>query len=304
MRRRDPIWRWRERRRRNGERAAQALFLLCALTTAALLLLIAAYVVLAGLPAIREIGWREFLLGRVWDPANRETPRFGILPLLLASVYGTAAALTAGVPLGVLTALYLAKAAPRGAAAVIRYLVRLLAGIPSVVWGLVGMTVLVPFLRERLDLPAGDGMLAAAAVLAAMILPPVVELSEDALAAVPQSYEEASLALGATEAETWLRVDLPAAGSGVGAAVTMGAGRAMGEAVAVLMVAGNAANMPGPLKSVRFLTADIAMELSYAAAGSLRQRALFSIALVLFVIIVLINILLHRAGRGRKEAGP
>lgn len=285
---------------RRRERAARCLFFLCALTTAAALLLIAAYLILAGLPALREIGLKNFLLGEVWDSANRENPRFGILPLLLTSVYGTAGAVVLGVPLGVLTALFLAKAAPPGAAAVIRYLVRLLAGIPSVVCGLVGMTVLVPLLRERLDLPAGDGLLAAVIVLAVMLLPSVVELSEDALASVPRMYEEASLALGATEAETWLRVSLPAAGSGIAAAVALGAGRAVGEAVAVLMVAGNVANMPSLLGSVRFLTAGVAMEMGYAAAGSLRQRALFSIALVLFLLVLGVNILLHLArGRGR-----
>lgn len=290
---------WRERRRR-GERAARALFFLCALTTAALFLLIAAYVVVSGLPAIREIGWKEFLLGRTWDSANRESPQFGILPLLLASVYGTAGAVVLSVPPGLLTALFLTKAAPKGTAAAVRYLVRLLAGVPSVVWGLVGMTVLVPLLRERLDLPAGDGLLAAVIVLAVMLLPSVVELSEDALASVPRMYEEASLALGATEAETWLRVSLPAAGSGIAAAVALGAGRAVGEAVAVLMVAGNVANMPSLLGSVRFLTAGVAMEMGYAAAGSLRQRALFSIALVLFLLVLGVNILLHLArGRGR-----
>lgn len=285
---------------RRRERAARCLFFLCALTTAAALLLIAAYLILAGLPALREIGLKNFLLGEVWDSANRENPRFGILPLLLTSVYGAAGAVVLGVPLGVLTALFLAKAAPPGAAAVIRYLVRLLAGIPSVVCGLVGMTVLVPLLRERLDLPAGDGLLAAVIVLAVMLLPSVVELSEDALASVPRMYEEASLALGATEAETWLRVSLPAAGSGIAAAVALGAGRAVGEAVAVLMVAGNVANMPSLLGSVRFLTAGVAMEMGYAAAGSLRQRALFSIALVLFLLVLGVNILLHLArGRGR-----
>lgn len=285
---------------RRSERAARCLFFLCALTTAAALLLIAAYLILAGLPALREIGLKNFLLGEVWDSANRENPRFGILPLLLTSVYGAAGAVVLGVPLGVLTALFLAKAAPPGAAAVIRYLVRLLAGIPSVVCGLVGMTVLVPLLRERLDLPAGDGLLAAVIVLAVMLLPSVVELSEDALASVPRMYEEASLALGATEAETWLRVSLPAAGSGIAAAVALGAGRAVGEAVAVLMVAGNVANMPSLLGSVRFLTAGVAMEMGYAAAGSLRQRALFSIALVLFLLVLGVNILLHLArGRGR-----
>ncbi len=286
---------------RGSDQAARCLFFLCALTTAAALLLIAAYLILAGLPALREIGWKDFLLGKIWDSAHAEHPQFGILPLLLTSLYGTAGAVVLGVPLGVLTALFLSKAAPPKLAAVIRYLVRLLAGVPSVVCGLVGMTVLVPFLRERLDLPAGDGLLAAVLVLAVMLLPSVVEMSEDALAAVPRTYEEASLALGATEAETWFRVSLPAAGSGVAAAVALGAGRAVGEAVAVLMVAGNAANMPSLLGSVRFLTAGVALEMGYAAAGSLRQQALFSIALVLFLLVVLINILLYLArGRGAR----
>lgn len=282
---------------RASERAAQAVFLLCALAAAALLLLLTAFFVSSGIPAIREIGLKNFLLGRVWDSANREYPQFGILPLLLASVYGAAGAAALGVPLGLLTALFLAKAAPGWLADAVRYLVRMLAGVPSVVCGLVGMTVLVPFLRVKLDLPAGDSLLAAILILAVMILPPVVELSEDALAAVPRAYEEASLALGATEAETWFRVSLPAAGSGIAAAVTMGTGRAMGEAMAVLMVAGNRANMPSLLDSVRFLTTGIAMELSYAAAGSLRQKALLSIGLVLFVMTILINILLQLAGR-------
>ena len=271
---------WLERRHRRGEWAARMLFFLCALAAVALLLLIAAYVIVSGLPAIREIGLGDFLLGTTWNSVSGENPQFGILPLLLTSVYGAAGAMALGVPLGLLTALFLAKAAPKGVAAVVRYLVRLLAGIPSVVCGLVGMTVFVPFLREKLDLPAGDGL----------------------LAAVPRSYEEASLALGATEAETWFRVDLPAAGSGIAAAAALGVGRAMGETMAILMVAGNAANMPGPLRSVRFLTTGIAMEMGYAAAGSLRQRALFSIALVLLVLILLMNILLHLA-RGRGKEG-
>lgn len=240
-------------------------------------------------------------MGRTWESANRENPQFGILPLLLTSIYGAAGAIVLGVPLGLLTALFLAKAAPKWLAAGIRFLVRLLAGVPSVVCGLVGMTALVPFLREKLDLPAGDSLLAAVIVLAVMILPSVVELSEDALTAVPGTYEEASFALGATEAETWFRVSLPAAGSGIMAAVAMGTGRAMGETMAILMVAGNAANMPSLLGSVRFLTTGIAMEWSYAAVGSLRQKALLSIALVLFGIVMLINILLHLAhGKGER----
>ncbi len=271
------------------------LLLACALTAVACLLLIAVYLILAGLPAIREIGLKSFLLGRTWDSGNQTVPQFGILPLLLTSVCGAAGAIGLGVPLGLLTALFLAKAAPPWLAAVVRELVGLLAGIPSVVCGLVGMCVLTPWLRQRLNLPAGDTLLAAILVLAVMILPSVVSVSETALSAVPETYEEASLALGATEAETWFRVSLPAAGSGVAAAVVLGVGRAMGEAMAILMVAGNVPNMPALLSSVRFLTSGIAMELGYAPAGSLQRQALFSIGLVLFCIIIAINILLDLA---------
>lgn len=290
--------------RHAGERAAHILFFLCALTAVAALLLIAGYLVLAGLPAIREIGLGEFLFGRVWDSANPEQPQFGILPLLLTSICGALGAVALGVPLGLLTALFLSKAAPPKLAAVVRCLVGVLAGIPSVACGLVGMLVLVPFLRERFDLPAGDSLLAAVLVLAVMTLPSVVELSEAALAAVPREYEEASLALGATEVETWFCVSVPAASGGIAAAAALGVGRAMGETMAVMMVAGNAANMPSLLGSVRFLTTGIAMELGYAAAGSLRQRALFSIALVLFALLLLMNVLLHLAPGRRAGARP
>lgn len=281
------------------ERTAHLFFALCALTTAALLLLLTVYVVLSGLPGIRTIGVRNFLLGRVWDAFREEEPQFGILPLLLTSVGGAAGAAALGVPLGILTALFLARAAPAPVAAALRWLVELLAGVPSVVCGLVGMTVLVPLLRERLNLPAGDSLLAAVIVLAVMLLPTVVSVSETALAAVPGEYEEASLALGATETETWFHVTLPAARGGVAAAAALGIGRALGETMAILMVAGNVANMPSLLGSVRFLTTGIAMELSYAPAGSLQQQALFSIALVLFAVVLAINILLSLLMRAK-----
>lgn len=281
------------------ERTAHLFFALCALTTAALLLLLTVYVVLSGLPGIRTIGVRNFLLGRVWDAFREGDPQFGILPLLLTSVGGAAGAAALGVPLGILTALFLARAAPAPVAAALRWLVELLAGVPSVVCGLVGMTVLVPLLRERLNLPAGDSLLAAVIVLAVMLLPTVVSVSETALAAVPGEYEEASLALGATETETWFHVTLPAARGGVAAAAALGIGRALGETMAILMVAGNVANMPSLLGSVRFLTTGIAMELSYASAGSLQQQALFSIALVLFAVVLAINILLSLLMRAK-----
>ena len=274
----------------------------CALAAVVFLLLIALYLILAGLPAIRKVGLGEFLLGTVWDSTNAEAPRFGILPMLLTSLWGAAGAVVLGVPVGLFTAVYLAKAAPRPLARVLRPAVSLLAGIPSVVYGLVGMCALVPALRAALDLPAGDSLLAAVIVLAVMILPSVIDLTTTALEAVPREYEEGSLALGATEAETWLRVSAPAARSGIAAAVVLGVGRALGEAMAILMVAGNVPNMPGLLRSVRFLTTGIAIEMNYAAPGSLQRQALFSIGLVLFVFILLVNLLLNRALKGRKGA--
>ena len=274
----------------------------CALAAVMFLLLIALYLILAGLPAIRKVGLGEFLLGTVWDSTNAEAPRFGILPMLLTSLWGAAGAVVLGVPVGFFTAVYLAKAAPRPLARVLRPAVSLLAGIPSVVYGLVGMCALVPALRVALDLPAGDSLLAAVIVLAVMILPSVIDLTTTALEAVPREYEEGSLALGATEAETWLRVSAPAARSGIAAAVVLGVGRALGEAMAILMVAGNVPNMPGLLRSVRFLTTGIAIEMNYASPGSLQRQALFSIGLVLFVFILLVNLLLNRALKGRKGA--
>ena len=292
----------RKSRERHGELFMGVLLAACALAAVVFLLLIALYLILAGLPAIRKVGLGEFLLGTVWDSTNAEAPRFGILPMLLTSLWGAAGAVVLGVPVGFFTAVYLAKAAPRPLARVLRPAVSLLAGIPSVVYGLVGMCALVPALRAALDLPAGDSLLAAVIVLAVMILPSVIDLTTTALEAVPREYEEGSLALGATEAETWLRVSAPAARSGIAAAVVLGVGRALGEAMAILMVAGNVPNMPGLLRSVRFLTTGIAIEMNYASPGSLQRQALFSIGLVLFVFILLVNLLLNRALKGRKGA--
>lgn len=289
------------RPRRGIERIMYALFLICGVIAIGFVVLISIYLIAAGLPAIREVGWKEFLLGTEWASTRREDPAFGILPFILTSVYGTAGAVLIGVPVGFLTAVFLAKAAPPRLAAALRGAVELLSGIPSVVYGLVGMIVLVPAIRRVFDLPAGDSLLAAILVLAVMILPSIISVSETALRAVPKEYEEASLALGATETETWFRVSAPAAKSGIAAAVVLGVGRAIGEAMAILMVAGNAANMPGLLKSVRFLTTAIAGEMSYAAVGSLQRNALFSIGLVLFLFIMLINVLLELLLRGRKE---
>ena len=272
------------------ERIMQIVFLLCGLIAVAFVLVISIYLIISGLPAIREIGLINFLFGDTWAASNDQ---FGILPLILTSVYGTAGAIVIGVPIGFFTAVFLAKVAPPKVAAMIRPVVNLLAGIPSVVYGLVGMMVLVPWIRTTFDLPAGDSLFAAIIVLAVMILPSIISVSETALHAVPKEYEEASLALGATNLETYFRVSVPAAKSGIAAAVVLGIGRAIGEAMAIIMVAGNVANMPSLFSSVRFLTTGIAIEMNYAAVGSLQRDALYSIGLVLFIFIMIINVLLN-----------
>ncbi len=281
-----------------AERAMKLLFLFFGLLSVGLVLLLSIYLIVAGLPAILEIGPLKFLFGTSWSVSGEE---FGILPFLLTSIYGAAGALLLGVPVGLLTALFLAKAAPELPARLIRTAIELLAGIPSVVYGLVGMMVLVPWVQRTFQLNSGACLLAAILVLSVMILPYIVNVSETALRAVPKRYEEASLALGATQTETWFRVDLPAARSGVIASVVQGLGRAIGEAMAVIMVAGNVANMPGLFQSVRFLTTAIASDLSYASYGSLQREALFSIGLVLFLFILLINALFNLFVH-RKEA--
>ena len=275
--------------------------LTCALTVIGYVVLISVYLVLSGLPAISEVGLGAFLFGRVWAPTNAADPRFGILPMILASLAGTIAAIVIGVPIGLLTAICLAKVAPPRLAALLRPMINLLAGIPSVVYGLLGMLVLVPALRRSFSLPAGDSLLAAVIVLAVMILPSVISISDTALRAVPREYEEGSLALGATKLETCFRVSLRSARSAIVAAVILGIGRTIGETMAVLMVAGNVANMPSLFKSVRFLTTGIAVEMNYASPGSLQRQALFSIGLVLFLFIVQINLLLQLILRQGKE---
>ena len=290
------------RTRKAMEQAIHLIFLLCGIVAVGFVLCISVYLVISGLPAIREIGLTKFLFGKVWAPTNATTgPQFGILPFILTSVYGTAGALLLGVPVSLMTAIFLAKAAPPRLAAVIRTAVQLLAGIPSVVYGLVGMIVLVPAIRRAFGLGSGACLLAAILVLTVMVLPSIINVAETALQAVPREYEEASLALGATETETYFRVSLPAARSGVAAAVVLGVGRAIGEAMAIIMVAGNVANMPGLFTSVRFLTTGIISGMSDAAVGSLYQQALFSIGLVLFLFIMLINVLLNICIKRKKE---
>lgn len=217
----------------------------------------------------------------------------------MTSVYGTAGAIVLGVPIGFLTAVYLAKLAPQRIKSTVESAVSLLAGIPSVVYGLVGMLVLVPCIRKLFNVPDGASLLAAIIVLAVMILPSVIKVSVTALEAVPKEYEDGSLALGATPIETYFRVSVPAARSGIAAAVVLGVGRAIGEAMAVMMVSGNAANMPSLFESVKFLTTAVASEMSYSSG--LQRQALFSIALVLFMFIMLINAALNFFMKRDKE---
>ncbi len=279
------------------ENAIHGLFLFCGFVSVAFVLLISVYLIISGIPAIHKIGPIKFLFGTTWKSGQNQ---FGILPFILTSVYGTAGAVIFGIPIGVFTAMFLAKAAPPRIAAVIQGAVELLAGIPSVVYGLVGMTVLVPGVQRAFHLSSGATLFSAIVVLTIMILPYIISVSATALRAVPREYEEASLALGANYTETWFRVSLRAAKSGVAAAVIQGVGRALGEAMAIIMVAGNVANMPGLFQSVRFLTTAIVSEMSYASYGSLQRQALFSIGLVLFLFIMMINWILHRVIR--KEA--
>ena len=282
------------------ENIVHGIFLILGLITVGCVLLITVYLIVSGIPAIKEIGLLNFLFGKEWASTAAE-PKYGILPFILTSVYGTAGAILIGVPIGFFTAVYLSKVANKKVRAIIEAAVNLLAGIPSVVYGLVGMLVLVPSIREIFHVPDGASLLAAIIVLSIMILPNIIKVSITALDAVPKEYEDASLALGATPTETYFKVSVPAAKSGIAAAVVLGVGRAIGEAMAVMMVAGNVANMPSLFESVRFLTTAVASEMAYSSPGSLQRNALFSIALVLFLFIMLINATLNFFLKRDKE---
>lgn len=286
------------KKKQTMEDVVHGVFLLLGLVTVGCVLLITVYLILSGLPAITKIGLGKFLFGTEWASTAAD-PKYGILPFILTSVYGTCGAILLGVPVGFLTAVFLSKMAPKKLRSVMESAVSLLAGIPSVVYGLVGMLVLVPGIRKLFHVPDGASLLAAMIVLAIMILPSIIKVSVNALAAVPKEYEDASLALGATPVETWFRVSAPAARSGIAAAVVLGVGRAIGEAMAVMMVSGNAPNMPSLFESVRFLTTAVASEMSYASG--LQRQALFSIALVLYLFIMLINAALNFFLKRKKE---
>ncbi len=289
------------KKKRALENFVYGIFLILGLITVACVLLITVYLVISGIPAIKEIGLIPFLFGKEWASTAAE-PKYGILPFILTSVYGTAGAIILGVPIGVFTAVFLSKMVNKKVRGLLEAAINLLAGIPSVVYGLVGMLFLVPAIRNIFHVPDGASLLAAILVLAVMILPNIIKVSVTALDAVPKEYEDASLALGATPVETYFKVSVPAAKSGIAAAVVLGVGRAIGEAMAVMMVAGNVANMPNSLfQSVRFLTTAVASEMSYSSPGSLQRNALFSIALVLFLFIMLINATLNYFLKRSKE---
>ena len=272
------------------EKTMNMIFFACGILAIGFVLTITIFLVISGAPAIKEIGFSDFLFGSKWASTAAE-PSYGILPFILTSVYGTFGAILIGVPIGLMCAIFLAKMSPKGLGNVVRTAVDLLAGIPSVVYGLVGMIIIVPFVREIFNLPDGANLFSAIIVLTLMILPSVISVSETAIKAVPKEYEEASLALGATKTETVFKVIVPAAKSGIAAAIVLGIGRAIGEAMAVMMVSGNVANMPKLFGSVRFLTTAVASEMAYSSG--LQRQALFSIALVLFVFIMIINLFLN-----------
>ena len=277
------------------EQVMHVIFIVCGMISIVAVIGISAYMIISGLPAIKEIGLKAFLFGQVWKSTASE-PLFGILPFILSSIFATGGAILIGVPIGLLMSVFLSKIASTKVAAAVRPAVELLAGIPSVVYGLVGIIVLVPTIMDIFNLKSGSTLFSAIIVLAIMILPSIVSVSETALNAVPAKYEEASLALGATKIETIFKVSIPSAKSGITAGVVLGIGRAIGEAMAVMMVAGNVANMPKLFSSVRFLTTAISSEMSYA--GGLQKQALFSIGLVLFVFIMIINIVLNTLLKG------
>lgn len=272
------------------EKTMNAVFTFCGFLAVAFVLIITGFLIVSGIPAIKEIGIIDFLFGTKWA-STANPPSYGILPFILSSVYGTAGAIIIGVPIGLMCAIFLAKMSNDKTSGIVRSAVDLLSGIPSVVYGLLGMIIIVPAVREIFNLPDGANLFSAIIVLSIMILPSVISVSETAIRAVPKEYEEASLALGATKTETVFKIIVPAAKSGILTSVVLGIGRAIGEAMAVMMVAGNVANMPSLFSSVRFLTTAVASEMSYSSG--LQRQALFSIALVLFIFIMIINLVLN-----------
>ena len=277
------------------EKVMKLFFFLTALVSIAAVILICIFLFASGIPAIKEIGVFKFLLGTSWKPANN---LYGILPMIVGSFYVTAGALIIGVPIGILTAVFMARFAPRSIYAPLKAAVNLMAGIPSVVYGFFGLVVLVPFIRESFG-GRGMSVLTASVLLGLMILPTIISVSETSIRAVPESYYEGGLALGASHERSVFFTVLPAAKSGIFAGVVLGIGRAVGETMAVMMVAGNQAVIPDSMLSgVRTLTTNIVLEMGYST--DLHREALIGTAVVLFVFILIINLSLSLWGRRVK----
>ena len=277
------------------EKGMQVVFLLTACISVLAVVLICIFLFASGVPAIKEIGLSDFLFGTVWRPANN---LYGILPMILGSLYVTAGALVIGVPLGVLSAVFLAQFCPKPLYKPLRAAINLMAGIPSVVYGFFGLVVLVPFVRNHFG-GYGMGVLTASILLGIMILPTIITVSESALQAVPTSYYDGAVALGASHERTVFFVMVPAAKRGILAGIVLGIGRAIGETMAVIMVAGNQAIIPDSLTSgVRTLTTNIVMEMGYST--DLHREALIATAVVLFVFILLINLTFSVLSRGKE----
>ncbi|MDK2966843.1 MULTISPECIES: phosphate ABC transporter permease subunit PstC [Lacrimispora] len=282
------------------EHAAEVIFTICGFFAVLAVASISIYMLTSGTPALFKVGILDILFGSVWKP-DAAIPSFGILYVILTSIVGTALAIVIGVPIGVMTAVFLAEVAPKRLANIVRPAVELLAGIPSVIYGLLGILILNPLMYDlELEIfkgssthqfTGGANLISAVLVLALMILPTVINISETALRSVPHHLRSASLALGATKIQTIFQVVIPAAKSGIITAIVLGTGRAIGEAMAISLVSGSSVNFPLPFHSVRFLTTAIVSEMSYASG--LHKQVLFTIGLVLFVFIMLINVMLN-----------
>lgn len=292
-----------------AEQAAHIIFTVCAFFAVLAVISITAYMIINGIPALFTVGIKEILFSSVWAPSAAE-PKYGILNVILTSIVGTGLAVLIGVPVGLFTAIFLAEIAPKRVAALMQTAVELLAGIPSVVYGLLGIYLLCP-LMYKLELSVFEGstthqftgganLLAAVLVLAVMILPTVINISTSALKAVPSHIKSASLAVGASHIQTIFKVMIPAAKSGIISAIILGVGRAIGEAMAITLVSGSSVNLPLPFNSVRFLTTAIVAEMGYA--GGVHRQVLFTIGLVLFAFVMIINVTMTKLLKNKEVA--
>ena len=279
------------------ETIMKLVFLIAACCSVLAVALICIFLFMNGVPAIFKIGPLKFLTGTVWKPGNNI---FGILPMIVGSICVTGLAILMGVPVAILTSVFLSRYCPKKFYGICKSGINLMAGIPSIVYGFFGLVVIVP-LMAQLTGKNGNTMLTASILLAVMILPTVVGVTESAITSVPESYYEASLGLGATHSQSVFFAVVPAAKSGIITGIVLGIGRALGEAMAIILVSGNVANMPSLLSSVKFLTTAIASEMSYAAVGSLQRNALYSIGLILFLFIMCINVILNVFLKRNKE---